>query len=120
MTTPTMNAPAGQAPGPRPVPWFRLARVTLRQRRGLFTGLGVLLGLFAAYLTTVAIIQGNAYATVAACHPSGLAALSSAQAGLLQPNSRFWQFQLIEGGWLLALSAALIGATIWLLRRRGA
>jgi hypothetical protein len=38
----------------------------------------------------------------------------------LQPNSRFWQFQLIEGGWLLALSAALIGATIWLLRRRGA
>jgi hypothetical protein len=77
-----MNAPAGQAPGPRPVPWFRLARVTLRQRRGLFTGLGVLLGLFAAYLTTVAIIQGNAYATVAACHPSGLAALSSAQAGL--------------------------------------
>jgi hypothetical protein len=38
----------------------------------------------------------------------------------LQPDSRFWEFQLIEGGWLLALSAALIGATIWLLRRRGA
>ena len=72
MTTPTVNAPAGQAPGPRPVPWFRLARVALRQHRGLFTGLGVLLGLFAAYLTTMAIIQGNAYATVAACHPSGL------------------------------------------------
>jgi hypothetical protein len=38
----------------------------------------------------------------------------------LQPNSRFWEFQLIEGGWLLALSAALIGGTVWLVRRRGA
>jgi hypothetical protein len=35
-----------------------------------------------------------------------------------QPGSRFWSFQLIEGGWLLALSAILIGATVWLVRRR--
>jgi ABC-type transport system involved in multi-copper enzyme maturation permease subunit len=35
-----------------------------------------------------------------------------------QPGSRFWPFQWIEGGWLLALSALLIVATIWLVRRR--
>jgi hypothetical protein len=35
-----------------------------------------------------------------------------------QPGSRFWPFQWIEGGWLLALSALLITATVWLIRRR--
>ena len=35
-----------------------------------------------------------------------------------QPVSRFWPFQWIEGGWLLALSALLIAATVWLVRRR--
>jgi hypothetical protein len=37
-----------------------------------------------------------------------------------QPGSRFWPFQWIEGGWLLALSMLLIAATIWLVRRRAA
>ena len=37
-----------------------------------------------------------------------------------QPISRFWPFQWIEGGWLLALSVLLIAATIWLARRRAA
>ena len=37
-----------------------------------------------------------------------------------QPASRFWTFQWIEGGWLLALSALLIAATVWLVRRRAA
>jgi ABC-type transport system involved in multi-copper enzyme maturation permease subunit len=37
-----------------------------------------------------------------------------------QPASRFWTFQWIEGGWLLALSALLIAAAIWLVRRRAA
>jgi hypothetical protein len=37
-----------------------------------------------------------------------------------QPVSRFWSFQWIEGGWLLALSLLLIAATIWLVRRRAA
>jgi hypothetical protein len=36
------------------------------------------------------------------------------------PQSRFWHFQLIEGGWLLALSVILIAATVWLVRRRAA
>jgi ABC-2 family transporter protein len=35
-----------------------------------------------------------------------------------EPASRFWHFQLIEGGWLLALSAILIAAAIWLVRHR--
>jgi hypothetical protein len=37
-----------------------------------------------------------------------------------EPASRFWHFQLIEGGWLLALSVVLITAAVWLVRRRAA
>jgi hypothetical protein len=37
-----------------------------------------------------------------------------------QPDSRFWPFQWIEGGWLLALSLLLIATTVWLVRRRAA
>jgi ABC-type transport system involved in multi-copper enzyme maturation permease subunit len=37
-----------------------------------------------------------------------------------QPASRFWPFQWIEGGWLLALSVLLIAAVAWLVRRRAA
>lgn len=37
-----------------------------------------------------------------------------------QPASRFWSFQWIEGGWLLALSLLLMTATVWLVRRRAA
>ena len=35
-----------------------------------------------------------------------------------QPASRFWAYQSIEGAWLLALSALLIGTTVWLAHRR--
>jgi hypothetical protein len=35
-----------------------------------------------------------------------------------QPLSRYGHFQLIEGGWLLALSVLLIAATVWMIRRR--
>jgi hypothetical protein len=37
-----------------------------------------------------------------------------------QPATRFWPFQWIEGGWLLALSVLLIAATVWLVQRRAA
>jgi hypothetical protein len=37
-----------------------------------------------------------------------------------QPASRFWPFQWIEGGWLLALSMLLIAVTVWVVRRRAA
>jgi hypothetical protein len=36
-----------------------------------------------------------------------------------QPAGRFWTFQWIEGGWLLALSLLLIATTVWLGDRRG-
>jgi hypothetical protein len=38
----------------------------------------------------------------------------------VQPPGRFWHFQLIESGWLLALALVLGAATIWLVRRRSA
>ena len=47
--------------------------------------------------------------------PHGYTAWSS-----YQPGSRFWSFQWIEGGWLLALSVLLIAAAVWLVRRRAA
>ena len=37
-----------------------------------------------------------------------------------EPASRFWHFQLIEGGWLLALSLILLAGTVWLVRNRAA
>jgi LPXTG-motif cell wall-anchored protein len=37
-----------------------------------------------------------------------------------QPDSRYWPFQWIETGWLTALALLLLGATLWLLRRRQA
>jgi hypothetical protein len=37
-----------------------------------------------------------------------------------QPASRFWHFQLIEGGWLLVLSVLLGAGTVWLVRHRAA
>jgi hypothetical protein len=37
-----------------------------------------------------------------------------------QPGSRFWPFQWIESGWLLALSALLVAITVWLVCRRAA
>jgi ABC-type transport system involved in multi-copper enzyme maturation permease subunit len=36
------------------------------------------------------------------------------------PVSGFWPMQFFEGGWLLVLSAALIAATVWLVRHRAA
>ena len=35
-----------------------------------------------------------------------------------QPAGRFWSFQLIEGGWLLALSLILLTTAVFLVRRR--
>ena len=35
-----------------------------------------------------------------------------------QPDSRYWTLQWIEAGWLVLVSAALLGLTFWLIRRR--
>ena len=48
-------------------------------------------------------------------HPARVHAVDQLPAG-----SRFWPFQWIEGGWLLALSVLLIAVTVWLVRRRAA
>lgn len=37
-----------------------------------------------------------------------------------EPASRFWTFQWIEAGWLVALAILLIGASVWLVRWRAA
>jgi hypothetical protein len=37
-----------------------------------------------------------------------------------QPDHRYWTFQWIEFGWLAVLSLALLGTTLWLVRRRAA
>jgi hypothetical protein len=39
---------------------------------------------------------------------------------LYQPQSRYWHFQFIEGGWLLVLSLILLAGTVWLVRDRAA
>jgi hypothetical protein len=39
---------------------------------------------------------------------------------IYQPETRYWHFQFIEGGWLLVLSLLLLAATVWLVRRRPA
>jgi len=70
MTMDTVTRQSARASRRRPVPWTKLAWVTLRQRRGLLIGTSILLGVFAVYLTVMAIIQDGAYATVAACHPA--------------------------------------------------
>ena len=70
MTTRTIAPGAGPAIRRRPVPWTKLAWVTLRQRRGLLIGGGILLGVFAVYMAVMAVIQNSAYAGVAACHPA--------------------------------------------------
>ena len=59
-----------------------------------------------------------------AAHPVSLEELTLAyqreQLTTYQPDSRFWPFQWIEGGWLLALSLLLLSTTIWLAHRRAA
>ena len=70
MISSTPTAPTAAPAVRRPVPWMKLGWVTLRQRRGAFFGAGALLGAFAVYLAVMAVIQNNAYATVAACHPA--------------------------------------------------
>ena len=63
---------------------------------------------------TIHLVQGNPDPVQYLTH-HGFALLTT-----YQPASRFWPFQWIEGGWLLALSLLLIAATVWLVQRRAA
>jgi len=70
MTMDTATVQTARTGRRRPVPWTKLAWVTLRQRRGAIIGTSIVLGVFAVYLLIMAIIENNAYATVMACHPA--------------------------------------------------
>ena len=50
----------------------------------------------------------------------GQLANQSVNTYLYQPADRFWTFQFIEAGIFVLLTAAALGATIWLLHRRAA
>jgi hypothetical protein len=106
-------ASAATAVRRRPVPWSKLAWVTLRQRRGAIIGTSVLLGLFAVYLLVMAIIQDNAYAAVTACHPA--AALKCQQ--LAQAFTRnYWGGggRVISSGGAQTISSLLFAVPVLL------
>jgi hypothetical protein len=51
--------------------------------------------------------------TLACLHQHGIRSLE-----VYQPGNRFWTFQLIEAGLLVALAAVLLGVAVWLIHRR--
>ncbi len=65
-------------------------------------------------------MTGRVVLTVANALQNWLAQQHYTQWTSYEPASRFWHFQIIEGGWLLALSAVAIAAAIRLVRRRAA
>ena len=90
---------------------------------GVYLGLALLTWLFlrkhylpAMVTSNPSIVGGrlnqNAPWVVGIWHTGGT------QGWSYQPVSRFWPMQAVEGGWLLVLSALLIAATVWLVRRR--
>jgi hypothetical protein len=118
----------------RPVPWQRMAGITWRQHRFALAGVAGLLGALAVWLWIIGTSLHQAYAAAVACRPANSGACKGGKPSFgtfaqclaphgyrmwtsYQPASRFWPFQWIEGGWLLALSALLIAATIWLVHR---
>jgi hypothetical protein len=56
--------------------------------------------------------RGSHEQALTAAHGRGYAQLTT-----LPPASRFWAFQSIEGGWLLAPSLLLIATAVWSVRR---
>jgi hypothetical protein len=64
-----------------------------------------------------ASVRNSANQNVATAY---LSAHHYAQWWLYQPQSRYWHFQFIEGGWLLVLSLALLAGAVWLVRNRAA
>jgi ABC-type transport system involved in multi-copper enzyme maturation permease subunit len=63
---------------------------------------------------------GNGNFSSNAAYAQDLAKQGLTQWTAYQPPSRFWPFQGIEGGGLLALAVLLVAATIWLVHRRAA
>ena len=61
----------------------------------------------------------GATATTARCRP-GWRGAATPSGSATSRRSRFWHFQLIEGGWRLALALLLGVATVWLVRHKAA
>jgi hypothetical protein len=91
--------------------------------------IGVLAGMLIrrvvpAIAATLAVYAGLALATTVYLREHYMAPLVTSRPNLPGSawvvSSRFWPFQWIEGGWLLALSVLLIAVSVWLVRRRAA
>jgi hypothetical protein len=106
MTALTMAARAEQDASLRPVPWRRKAGQPVHAQPGSPAG-GTAAG------RKGGIPQSPTVNQYLAQH--GYTLWTS-----YQPGSRFWPFQWIEGGRLLALAVLLIAGTVWLVRRRAA
>src|SRR5262249_28337251 len=113
MSAPTMTVPAGRTPSPRPVPWRSLAWVTLRQRRGLFLGLGVFLGLSAAYLVVMAGIPGHAHHAPAARPPPGAGHCRGLRQSFVH---RYWggDSSVLQSGGAQTVSSLMFGVPVLL------
>jgi hypothetical protein len=64
-----------------------------------------------------ASVQTSRYPNAATAY---LSAHHYTQLWAYQPVSRYWPFQFIESGWLLALSLVLLAGAVWLVRNRAA
>jgi hypothetical protein len=114
MISGTPTAQTAVATRRRPVPWARLAWVTLRQRRGAIIGASILLGLFGVYLLVMAILQDNAYAAVQACHP---AAVVKCQQLARSFSSTYWgggAGSVIQGGGAQTATSLLFAVPVLL------
>jgi hypothetical protein len=113
MISSAATATAATAPRQRPVPWSKLAWVTLRQRRVAVIGTSIVLGVFAVYLLIMGIIQNNAYAAVTACHQAAaLKCQELAQAF----SSKYWGGggRVISSGGAQTVSSLLFAVPVLL------
>jgi len=110
--------------------WFFAPFMTTRQLTDLTPTVFDTSGLSYAAWTLVAFCLGAFLGTLLRGTLAGMAATLGGYVGLAAatwfylrdhyPVRTFWPMQLLEAGWLLILSAALIGGTIWLVRRYAA
>jgi hypothetical protein len=106
MTASTMTAQQIRDTRLRPVPWRRMAWVTWRQHRAALAGVAALLVALSAYLVITGLRMHHAYAAVAACHPAGSLACSTAASTFEQA---YWPTAEAIAA-LLQVVPALIGA----------
>ena len=107
--------------------WFFAPFMTTQQLTDLTPTVFDTSGLSYPAWTLVAFCLGAFLGTLLRGTLAGMAATLGVYVGLAAatwfylrdhyPAKTFWPMQLFEAGWLLALSAALIAGTLWLVRR---